>query len=196
MNRRADCSTDMSQFEYLAALISIVVAFGLSQVLVAWGRLLRVRTRVTTYWVHSLWSALIVLFMILFWWELWQYRVLDSWTFFTLVWTILNAMFIVLAAYILMPSIDDVEGPVNLRAFYYETSPVFFSITMIGMVSITVSDLIFDPETVHWGETASRLAWLPFGIWVARSQDARVHGGIAVIAILLFVAFVGSTHLR
>ena len=126
----------MSQFEYLAALISIVIAFGISQMLVAWGRLLRARSRVATYWVHNVWSGLIVLFMILFWWELWQYRALESWTFFTLVWTILNAMFIVLAAYILMPSINDDDVHVDLRSFYYETAPVFFSITAIGMILI------------------------------------------------------------
>jgi len=186
----------MSQFEYLAGLISIVIAFGLSQMLIAWGRLLRARSRVATYWVHNVWSGLIVLFMILFWWELWQYRALESWTFFTLVWTILNAMFIVLAAYILMPSINDDDGHVDLRSFYYETAPIFFSITAIGMISIAISDLVLDPGKVHWGETASRLAWLPFAIWVALSKNSKTHAVIAVIAILLYVAFIGSTNFR
>lgn len=185
----------VSQFEYLAALISIVVAFGMSQMLVSWGRLLKARSRVVGYWVHAAWSGMIVLFMILFWWELWQYRGMESWSFLALLWTILNAMFIVLSAYILIPPVSD-EGEIDLRAFYYDSAPLFFVITVLGMISIAVSDLLLDPGRVHWGETASRLAWLPFGVWVAMTKNPKVHAAITVVAVFLYGAFLSATHLR
>ena len=185
----------MSQFEYLAGLISIVIAFGLSQLLMAWGRLLRERARVRGYWVFTAWSGMIVFFMILFWWELWQYRFIESWSLLSLVWTIANAMFIVLSAHVLVPSFDRPEG-VDLRAHYYETAPLFFTITVVGMLSIAVSDIIFDPVGVHWAETVSRLVWLPFAVWAALSANQRVHSAITVVAVILYVAFLASTQMR
>lgn len=185
----------MSQFEYLAALISIVIAFGLSQLLMAWGRLLRERARVRGYWVFTAWSCMIAFFMILFWWELWQYRFLEEWSLLSLVWTIVNAMFIVLSAHLLVPSFDPPET-IDLRAHYYQTAPLFFTITALGMLSVAVSDLLFDPVSVHWTETASRLAWLPFAAWATRSSDPRLHSAITVAALVLYVAFLTSIQLR
>jgi len=185
----------MTQFEYLASLISIVIAFGISQVLRSWGSLLNNRRRVSTYWVYSAWSVMIVMFMILFWWELWQYRTLEQWSFVALVWTIINAMFIVLAAHILLPSTAE-QREIDLESFYYQSAPLFFGLTIAGMISIAVSDILIDPGQVHWGETTSRLAWLPFGMWVMVSQNRRVHSSVTIVALVLYAAFFVAISLK
>jgi hypothetical protein len=46
----------MTRFEYLSVLVSIVIALGISEVTVAWGRVLQQKVTTKIYWLHGFWS--------------------------------------------------------------------------------------------------------------------------------------------
>jgi hypothetical protein len=46
----------MNAFSYLSVLLSIIIGFGMTQVLTAMGRLIRHRAHVRFYWPSLLWA--------------------------------------------------------------------------------------------------------------------------------------------
>ena len=64
----------MSEFEYLSLLVSIIVAFALSEIFAGWGQMIRGRDHVKVYWVHIAATLLVAALIIQFWWSAWQYR--------------------------------------------------------------------------------------------------------------------------
>ena len=54
----------MTQFEFLAVIISIVIAFGISDILSSWGEQIRLRSSIRPYRLHLAWTVLLLLAMI------------------------------------------------------------------------------------------------------------------------------------
>jgi hypothetical protein len=137
------------------------------------------------------WSVLLVVFMISFWWELWQYRLVEQWSFPMLLSVLTVAITLVLAAYLFTPDRD--AQSVDVRAHYFENAPLFFGLSAAGIIWIAISDLLIEPGTVGVDETVIRLAWGPLAIWAARSKSERVHIGIAITAAVLMIAFIATS---
>jgi len=64
----------MTRFEFTSVLVSIVLAFGLSEVPTAWGRIIRHRQQLSISWPYVLVSVWVVLTIIMHWFGLWSYR--------------------------------------------------------------------------------------------------------------------------
>lgn len=71
----------MTQFEFLSVFISIVLAFGVSDILSSWGEQIHLRNEIRHYWLHSAWSGLLLIVMVQVWWSLWVLRDRVEWTF-------------------------------------------------------------------------------------------------------------------
>ena len=76
---------EMSRFEYLSVLISIVIALGITEVTISWGRLLQHRGRVRFSALHGFWSTFLLFIMIQFWWGFWNYRTVEDWSLTSLL---------------------------------------------------------------------------------------------------------------
>jgi len=57
----------MTPFQYVAPLTSIVIALGITRILTGLGRILQMRGSVRTYWVHTLWTGNVFLWLLLNW---------------------------------------------------------------------------------------------------------------------------------
>ena len=62
----------MSQFEYVAVLVSIIVGLALTQILRGVGRMVTTRDGPRAYWVHLIWTLYFFLLIVMFWW--WEFR--------------------------------------------------------------------------------------------------------------------------
>ena len=93
----------MSEFEYLSVLVSIVVAFALSEIFAGWGRMIRGRDHVKVYWVHIVATLLVAALIIQFWWSAWQYRELAI-NFYHYAALLLSPLTCVLLAFVLTPT--------------------------------------------------------------------------------------------
>jgi hypothetical protein len=182
----------VSRFEYLSVLISIVIALGLSEVLSAWGRLLRHRARVRPYWVHGLWSLLIVLLMVEFWWGFWQFRVVAAWSFAGFLAVLAESLVMVLAALVITPG-DFAEGDLDLRTHFYENARLFFVLGAVLLVQLAVVDAVVGGQPFVHVENAFRAAGLGVLVWAALSRSERVHGALALAALGLLLVFTAFT---
>ena len=55
----------MTPFQYVAPLTSIVIALGITRILTGLGRIVQMRGSVRTYWVHTLWTGNVFLWLLL-----------------------------------------------------------------------------------------------------------------------------------
>ena len=55
----------MTPFQYVAPLTSIVIAIGITRILTGLGRTVQMRGSVRTYWVHTLWTGNVFLWLLL-----------------------------------------------------------------------------------------------------------------------------------
>ena len=58
----------MSQFEYVAVLISIIAGLALTQLLRGVGRMVVTKDGPRAYWVHLIWTLYFFIEITMFWW--------------------------------------------------------------------------------------------------------------------------------
>ena len=125
----------MSTFEYLAALVSVVVGLGIAQALRGLGRLVHARDSVRVYWPHLIWLANIVLWMIVFWWFSFGLVDLPEWRLLDLLWVLLYAAGIYFLVALLLP--DTIPDDFDPGAHFHKTRPWFFgALFCVGLMEI------------------------------------------------------------
>ena len=179
------------RFEYISVLISILIGLGITNTGVSWGHLLRARRRVRFYWLHGFWTLFIVVLLIQFWWGFWNFRLVEDWTVWKLI--IMAAQFtgLALAAFILAPESPGPEG-LDLKAYYYEHNRVFFIFGALAFVMSTITDFAIGGQPFLHAENLFRLPGVAVASLAAWSKNEKLHTGIAVLAIILFLGFLGA----
>lgn len=178
----------MSRFEYLSVLISIVIAFGLSEIVTGWGRLLRHRGRVRTYWVHSGFSVLLLLLLIQYWWGIWSYRLVEDWSFFGLIALVSSSLTLALISFVLFPAVDG-DRDLDLRAYYYGHARLVFGLVAATLLLMALADAGVGGQPFWHPENAVRGAGLVLAASLAAWRDPRLHGSLLAVAYGLFVVF-------
>ena len=92
---------NLSIFEYLMVMTSVVLALALAQ-------LLRGATDIFTnpnrYWVHSIWVLTLILAIIQLWWGFWDFNRFSNWTFVSFLYVLSIPIVVFVAAYLLIPA--------------------------------------------------------------------------------------------
>jgi len=137
----------MSEFEFLSVLISIIIGLGVTHLLAGVGRAIhqRARTRVDT--LHVVWTANVLLILVLNWWVAFSWRDETDWSFGTFLVVILWSISMFMMAVLLYP--HELE-PDEQYAEVFEKNRKWFLGTFVIMILTDIgvmalrSDL-FDP---------------------------------------------------
>ena len=116
---------DVDAFGYLSVLLSIIIGLGLTQILTAYGRLIRHRERVRVYWPPLLWAGLLILIYVQSWWSSFGLRSFENWTFFGFFVVLLQTVMLYMMAAVVLPEQID-EAVIDLRAYYERQSRWLF----------------------------------------------------------------------
>ncbi len=175
----------MTQFEFLAVIISIVLAFGISDILLTWGEQIRLRKKVRHYGLLSAWTALILIMMIQIWWSLWLVRDRVGWTLIEFFVLIFPFLLISLIAYVLTPSYQNEE--LDLKRYYFDNSAWIFGLAALYLASTMLFTDVIRGESVFEPQNAIRSIGLLLMILLALWRNERFHVVAAVVAYgLLF----------
>ena len=131
----------MTRFEFSIVLVSIVLAFALSEILTAWGRVIRHRRHLSISWPYTLVSVWLVLTIILHWAGLWSYREMQADRTFYLFILLAPSLVVALACHILTPEFDGAH-PVQLAEHYFGVSRWVLPLCGSHMLLATTSDLL------------------------------------------------------
>jgi hypothetical protein len=182
----------VTRFEYLSVLISIVIALGLSEVMVCWGRLLQHRAQVRFSWLHAFWSALVVLLMIQYWWGFWNFRTVESWTLASLVSVVMETAMLVVCALLLTPG-RSLSGRIDLEALYYEHArPLFVLGSLLLLQQSAVDVLVMEAPVLHPRNLVRCVGAVVLAL-AAWSPDRRLHRALPVAAALLVAVFLANS---
>jgi len=181
----------MTQFEFLSVFISIVLAFGVSDILSSWGEQIRLRKHIRRYGVHTAWSGLLIILMILIWWSLWVLHERIEWTFPQYLSLIVPYLTVALIAYVLTPSLEN--GERDIKRYYYENSPWVFSLGAVYLASwlafsyVALGNPIFEPGATF------RFLGLVLTIVLAVWKNERFHLAAVILAYVLVASWIAVT---
>jgi hypothetical protein len=119
----------MDAFSYISAVPSIIIALGLTRLLVGAGKILESRNKVKNYWVHNLWVFNLFLYMVLNWWVLFRWENQELWSFPLLMFLLLIPTVTFLQSVILFT--DHFHEGSDLKKTFYSDSRWFFALAAL-----------------------------------------------------------------
>ena len=195
----------MNKFEYIMALMAIILALGITHLLAGFGKIVY---RLTGHgapirfdWVHFLWVVNTFLWMVFYWWYSFSRVDRETWALSSYLLMLPFPVFVYLQSVILYPHrLDDVN---DLRAYFMASRRWFF-----GLMLLVIFADWFEASLVgEFGEGA--VAYLDYAGWsivvavafsvVAAivgiaSSNARVHIGLATATIVVSTWQVFDDH--
>lgn len=178
----------MSRFEYLSVLVSIVIALGIGEMTISWGRALQLRQRLTFSWLHLFWTLFILFMMVQFWWGFWTFRHVDPWTLPKLLTVLVEAVTLVLAALLIAPRPVE-SGPVDLHELFFAHSRWFFLLGAALIVQLAITAAAIVDKPFFSMENVFRAPGVALALVAAWTTNLRFHYSFAGAAALLLAGF-------
>ncbi len=116
----------MTEFEYFAAMIAVILALGVAHLLDFVSLLARESKLVESYWIHSAWVVLLLLAHFSAWWNIWELRELLQFSLHVFVYMLVGPTVLFVAAKILVPPLQ-AAGQTDLKAHYFSNHRIFFT---------------------------------------------------------------------
>ena len=107
----------MTPFEYVLALVSIVVSLGVTHLLAGVAGLVQHRRRVRFSWLHAGWVAITLGTLLDLWLNMWLLRDVATWRLGTVALLFLTCAILYVQCVLVTPSLPD-DGVLDLRDFH------------------------------------------------------------------------------
>lgn len=184
----------MTRFEYLSVLVSIVIALGISEVTIAWARVLQKKVTTKIYWLHGFWSIFSLFLMIQFWWGFWRYRTVESWSLMSLITALTVVITLSLCALMLVPR---VRADINFdsQSIYFENSAKFFFLGGCFILLVSVMDIMILGSPMLHTENMFRGAGAIIAFGMASTRSENIHTGFVFVSIALLGGFLATTSM-
>jgi hypothetical protein len=178
-------------FAYLSVLLSIILGLAIAEILQGYRTLLIARASVKLYAPPLIWSAVMLLLAIHFWWASFGLANRQNWDFTAFSIVLLQTVMMFMGAALLLPNAEPYE-PIDLRAHYYREAGPFFSFGLLFVVFGFLKDWLLERHiensTAGLGFFLFFLAMTLIALFVRRP---RVHEIIAPVMGLAVVIFIG-----
>ena len=179
-------SADM--FAYLAAFVTILLALALGDMVQSTHRLLRAH-KVVRWDIVAVMAAVVVFLSLLSeFFVLWDEIGVARYTYYELVWLVINPLLVALAALSVLP--DDVPSDgLDMREYYFDHRKYLYSVLALQQVTDLIRKLMWGAKVgaldnpQFWWYVPMVGAWLAAFIVLAWSRSARVHLIVLVLLI-------------
>ena len=127
----------MSTFEFILIIVAVVAGFAISEILAAWGRLIRARASLRDSALYCC-SSLVLFFLILrYVWLLWGLRDAE-WAFYAFVLRLVPMLVLALAAHVIALTQDRVSDVT--RSYFIHARPLYI-LMAVYFVLLIVADM-------------------------------------------------------
>ena len=186
----------MGLFEYLGVLISVVMGLGITHLLTGTSKVIQCRDTVRVYWVHVMWTANILLYILVIWWGMFWWSSLAEWNFFQFLFVTLYSIVLFLMAAMLYPW--DISRDFDFEEYFYKTRGWFFGLQVAAW-------LIDVPETTLKSDMGLRdlpefylifvTTLFTLSVVAAFTRSRRFHAVYSVFWFVFILGYLGSTTL-
>ena len=181
----------MTPFEYLAVLISIVLGFGITELLAGVQRLVHHRDEVVLHWLPLTWSGIVFVALVQWWWAAFGFRDRMEWNFFSFLLILLVPVLYYLAAALVLPLGARAER-FDLRAHYFAVHRLFFgTVATATMLEALRAAVVRDAQATLLNLVATALLAA-----LAIVRNPRAHAAGTLLAAALLAAFIVAETLR
>jgi hypothetical protein len=173
----------MSTFEFVLVAFSIIIGFGVSEILANWGQQIRARKRLPPFFLHITATALLLYLHLAFLWAGWANRGIE-WTFPQYLLVAASACVLGLCAHIM--KLDTTPGAPSPREQYFGNSRPAY--TVLALYPLLVIAISFSSGTNLGGAPFTLLRTVGIGLLLslAWSKSERYHW--IVLGILWLVS--------
>lgn len=180
----------MDAFSYLSVLLSIILGFGITQVLQGLAGVIQHRARVAWYWPALCWALLLLLVDVQVWWALFGLRDFHGWTFLAFLVVLLQVIPLYMAAVLVLPPALPGDSGLDLRENYYRHHRWFFAFLVAALAASLLKDVVLAGELPRPGNLAFHLMWISLSLAAAISRRDWFHKANTLVAGLGFVTYV------
>ena len=172
----------MSQFEFVTILYSLVVAFGVSEILAALGRILRDRARVPPFPPQVFALLLLLLALLQSLWGYWGFSDVE-WSFWRFLVAFLPLLALSIATSIAIPE-ESQSGNDSRKEQYFSTTGLVLPLIAVWVLLGTVAEFTLSDFTWHAGQLV-RFGAVVILFALSRSRSPRAHSiGLLVLGAL------------
>ena len=178
----------MTLFEYITIASSLILSFGVARLVSGIPELIRSDKR---YWLHLLWVFGLLANYPLMFWQMWNYRVVEDWQFFSFLLVLATPAACLLTAHFLIPTHPEEQR--DWEQYYYDNRRgIFGSLVVASVLTLYSTFVLLEVEADNPSRflgTASIAALLI----LTYSASKKVHVGMVivmgVIAGSMFIAY-------
>lgn len=184
----------MTPFEHLTVLVSIVLGLGLTHLLASLHRVIQARRHVRLYWLSLVWTVLIFVSQVEWWWAIFAQRQHMQWNFFYFLFVLLSPVSLYLASAFALPDIEPGES-YDLREYYYGNRGWFFATVAAGPGLDAIRRAIEAGSWRDFGALSNAISVLLL-VTLCISRRPLVHVVITLLTGGLFLYFIVSSALE
>ena len=180
----------MSKFEFVTLLYSLVVAFGVSELLAALGRVLRDSDRTAIFVPQVLALLLLLLAFLQSLWGYWGFRQVE-WSFWLFLVGFLPLLTLSIATSISIPAVST-DRERSREEEYFSTVRFVFPLIAVWVLLGAIAEFSLTPPVWHLGQGV-RVVAIALLLALTRSRSSSVHTiGLALLVLcqISFVEFV------
>jgi hypothetical protein len=126
-------SNQMSAFEYVSILVSIILGLGITQLLSAFTDLLYNYKKVKFYLPHTIWIVFLLFLHIQDWFITYQLKDNAVWYLPELLFILLYPISLFIIAKLILPT-NHLEESVSMKTFYFTQYPIIFLMMSFAVI--------------------------------------------------------------
>lgn len=135
-------NNQISPFEYVSILISIILGLGITQILSSFSDLLYHYKKVKFYWPHTVWIVFVMFLHIQDWFITYQLKTKMIWNLPEILFILLYPILLYVAAKMLIPSNDDQEK-FDMKAYYLSHFHIIFILISLTILLSILFNIFF-----------------------------------------------------
>lgn len=140
-------SNQISAFEYVSILVSIILGLGITQILSSFADLLYNHKRVKFYWPHSIWVLFVLFLHVQDWFVTYQLKDKTIWRLPELLFILLYPITLFVAAKMLLPTNEE-EEKYDMKMFYNNQYSIIFIIIGVSILLSILFNTFFLAKSV------------------------------------------------
>lgn len=176
-------SNQISPFEYVSILVSIILGLGITQLLSSFSDLLYNHKKVSFYWPHTLWIIFILFLHIQDWFIVYQLKDKAVWKLPELFFILLYPITLFTAAKMLLPT-NDSEERFSMKIFYKSQYPIIFLIIGISIFISILFNIIFLQKAIYQQILLIAFFIMMLVVVLKKIETEWVHKVIATLVLL------------
>jgi hypothetical protein len=165
-------SLTLSLFEFIVAMISVILALAVAELLLGVARLVENLPRVRFFSAHSVWNVNLFLFTFLHWWSLWTFRDL-TWNFGMFFYSLLAPGLMFFAATVINPR-NLAGAQTDLAGYFLDIRKPFLTVVTTMMVLSSLDGPLFGTEPAFNSLRAVQALIIALPVWGYLSDSRRI----------------------